>query len=152
MNNIVVTELNMVARLYRSGMLKYFSGEELSFYITDFCYNHRSPNFINDRQIAKKLVEDGILQVVKLSESQMLLVDKWHNYYRPKFVVKSITALVFAGDKKFKLFSDCELLRETAAADFGVRSINKEWLVMTLVNDISVMGEKLDMELVRQLL
>ena len=66
--------------------------------------------------------------------------------------MKSITALVFAGDKKFKLFSDCELLRETAAADFGVRSINKEWLVMTLVNDISVMGEKLDMELVRQLL
>jgi hypothetical protein len=152
MNNIVITELNIVARLYRSGMLKYFTGEELNFYITDFCYKHRSPNFINDRLLAKKMVEEGMLQIVKLSEAQMVLVDQWHDYYRPKFVVKSITALVFAGDKKFKLFSDCELLRETATADFGIRSINKEWLVTTLVNDISVMGEKLDMELVRQLL
>lgn len=151
MNNIVITELNIVARLYRSGMLKYFTGEELSFYITDFCYNHRLPNF-NDKLIAKQMIEEGIVQVVKLNEAQMVIVDKLHSHYRPKFVVKSITALVFCSEKKFKLFSDCDLLRETAAKDFGIRSINKEWLITTLVNDISVMGEKLDIELIRQLL
>jgi hypothetical protein len=151
MNNIVITELYIAARLYRSGLLKYFTGKELNFYITDFCYNSRSP-FFNDRVIAKQMIDDGMLQVVKLNEAQMLLVDKWHQHYKPRFVVKSITALVFASDAKFRLFSDCDLLREVATTDFGIRSINKEWLVTTLVNDISVMGEKLDMDLVRQLL
>lgn len=151
MNNIVITELNIVARLYRSGMLKYFTGEELNFYITDFCYNQKTPN-VNDKIIAKQMIEEGVLQVVKLNETEMILVDKWHAHYRPKFVVKSVTALVYCSGKKFKLFSDCDLLRETATADFGIRSINKEWLITTLVNDISVMGEKLDMELLRQLL
>jgi len=150
MKNIVITELYLAARLYRVGLLKYFSNQELCFYITDFCYNAKTA-FPNDRQTGKKMLDEGLLKIINLTETQMIRAEKLFYHYRPRFVIKTMTAYVFADENQYRLFSDDELVRDIAASDFGIKSINKEWLVTSLVNEISLMGGNVDIELVRQM-
>ena len=152
MNNIVITEIQLAASFYRSGLLKYFNSDELAFHITDICYAHKILAINNDRLTAQKMVDAGLLKVVTLDESQMEEVERLHHFYKPKFIVKTVTALVLAKQTGFKLLSQDDLLRETAAQDFKIRAINKGWLIQILVDEISMMGENIDIELVKQII
>ena len=125
MNSIVITEIHLVARLFRSGILKYFNNQELNFYITDFCYDHQPVAHTYDKSHAKLMLQEGMLHVVGLDESQMKTMAALHHQYRPKFIIKTISALVLAKDNKFKLVSEDELLREVAKKDLNVQTFNK---------------------------
>jgi hypothetical protein len=152
MNNIVITEIHLAARLFRSGILKYFNNEELNFYITDFCYDHAlvAPNY--DRAHTKLMLDDGMLKVVGLNEQQMTAMENLHRQYKPKFIIKTISALVFARDSRFKLISEDELLREVARKNLNVQAYNKEWLITTLVNEITMMGVSIDIKDVKEII
>lgn len=152
MNSIVITEIHLAARLFRSGILKYFNNQELNFYITDFCYDH-VPNTHNyDKSHAKLMLQEGMLKVVGLDEHQMKTMAALHQRYRPKFIIKTVSALVLAKENKFKLVSEDELLREIARKDLNIQSFNKEWLVTTLVNEITMMGGSIDINDVKQII
>jgi hypothetical protein len=152
MNNIVITEIHIAARLFRSGILKYFNNAELNFYITDFCYDHVFVAHNYDKAHTKLMLEDGMLKVVGLTEVQMTEMAKLHSQYKPKFIIKTISALVLARDNKFKLVSEDELLREVARKDLNVQAYNKEWLVTTLVNEITMMGVAIDINDVKEII
>jgi len=152
MNSIVITEIHLAARLFRSGILKYFNNRELNFYITDFCYDHMSMMHNYDKAHAKLMLEEGMLKVVGLDERQMTTMAALHQQYRPKFIIKTISALVLAKENKFKLVSEDELLREMARKDLNIQAFNKEWLVTTLVNEITIMGESIDINDVKQII
>lgn len=152
MNNIVVTDLHLVARLYRSGILKYFTNEELKFYITDFCYNHKVLAINNDKLCAKKMIEDGMLSVVTLNEHQMKKVEAVYRNYKPKFIVKTVSAIVLASDCDYKMVSEDELLMEIAWDDLKVKVHPKPWLIRVLGDEISMMGEIIDMDLVKEII
>jgi len=152
MNNIVITEIHLAARLFRSGILKYFNNEELNFYITDFCYDHTLIAHNYDRAHTKLMLDEGMLKVVGLNELQMSAMANLHRQYKPKFIIKTISALVFARDSRFKLISEDELLREVARKDLNVQSYNKEWLITTLVNEITMMGVSIDINDVKEII
>ncbi len=152
MNNIVITEIKLAARLFRSGILKYFNNKELNFYITDFCYDHAlvTPNY--DRAHTKLMLDDSMLKVVGLNEQQMAAMASLHHQYKPKFIIKTISALVLARESRFKLVSEDELLREVARKDLNIQAYNKEWLVTTLVNEITMMGESININDVKEII
>lgn len=152
MNSIVITEVHLAARLFRSGILKYFNGEELNFYITDFCYDHTLITHNYDRSHTKLMLESGMLKIVGLNEAQMVSMANLYVKYKPKFIIKTISALVFTKSNKFKLISEDELLRDIAKKDLGIQAYNKEWLITTLVNDITMMGESIDINDVKQII
>jgi len=152
MNNIVITEIHLAARLFRSGILKYFNNKELNFYITDFCYDHVPTTHNYDKSHAKLMLQEGMLKVVGLDEHQMKTMAALHQQYRPKFIIKTVSALVLAKENKFKLVSEDELLREIARKDLNIQSFNKEWLVTTLVNEITMMGGSIDINDVKQII
>lgn len=151
MNQLVITEIHLAARLYRSGILKYFNGNELSLLITDFCYETKPLGINNDKMISKKMIEQGILNVVNLNEQQVGKIVELHRLYKPKFVMKTISALVFAQENKLRLISEDELVREIAG-ELNIRAYDKEWLVTTMVTEISTMGINLDLELVKEII
>jgi len=152
MKNIAITEIQLAASFYRSGLLKYFNNDELAFHITNICYEHKVSALNNDKQTAQKMVDAGLLKVVTLDENQMKEVERLHHFYKPKFIVKTITALVLAKDTGYKLLSQEDLLRETARQDFTIRAISKNWLIQMLVDDITMMGESIDIELVKMII
>jgi hypothetical protein len=152
MNSIVITEIHLAARLFRSGILKYFNNQELNFYITDFCYDYMPNAHHYDKAHAKLMLEEGMLKVVGLDERQMKTMAALHQQYRPKFIIKTISALVVAKEHKFKLVSEDELLREVARKHLNVQAFNKEWLITTLVNEITMMGESIDINDVKQII
>ena len=152
MNNIVITEIHLAARLFRSGILKYFNNEELNLHITDFCYDHAVVAHNYDRAHTKIILEDGMLKVVGLNEEQMAVMASLHRKYKPKFIIKTISALVFARDSKFKLISEDELLRDVARKDLNVQAYNKEWLITTLVNEITMMGVSININDVKEII
>lgn len=152
MNNIVITEVHLAARLFRSGILKYFNNEELNFHITDICYEHPVSAQNYDRMHAKLMMEGGMLKVEGLNDQQMLRMGQLHFKYKPRFIVKTISALVLAGERKFKIISEDELLREIARKELNIPAYNKEWLITTLVNEITMMGGSIDINDVKEII
>jgi hypothetical protein len=152
MNNIVITEIGLAARLFRSGMLKYFNSEELNFFITDFCYDQALVNHNYDRAHCKLMLDNGMLKVVGLSEGQMIAMGQVYSRYKPKFIVKTVSALIFARDNKYKLISEDELLREISRKELSIQSYNKEWLITTLVNEITMMGISININDVKEII
>lgn len=152
MNNIVITEIHLAARLFRSGILKYFNNQELNFYITDFCYDHILVVNNYDKNHAKQMFDEGMLKVIELDERQMMRMTKLHQTYRPRFIIKTISALVLASENNFKLVSEDELLGDVARKDLNIQAFNKEWLITTLVNEITMMGESIDINDVKQMI
>lgn len=152
MNQIVLTEINLAVRLFQMGLLKYFDSDDLVFYITDLCFENRTFAYNNDNFYAKKLQEQGLLKIVSLNEDQMQKLGNLYNTYKPKFIVKTISALIIAHDNNLKFISEDELLRETARQDLGIRSFDKEWLVTDLISEISMMGVSVDIELVKSII
>lgn len=151
MKAFVVTDVHIVARLYRSGILKYFNEDELIFYITDFCYYEKVIAINNDKIIAKKMIEEGLLKVVELNSNEVEEVSKLHKSYKPKFVAKTISALVYATRNELVLISEDELLRDTAS-ELGIRAYDKEWLIITMVHEISTMGINIDLNMVKEII
>ena len=152
MNNLVITETHLAAKLFRSGILKYFNNRELNFYITDICYDQALVAHSYDKAHAKLMLAEGMLKVVGLNESQMSRMATLHQRYYPRFIIKTISALVLASENKYKLVSEDELLREVARKELNIQAFNKEWLVTTLVNEITMMGESIDINDVKQII
>ena len=150
MNNFVITELSLAARLFRSGILKYFDKGELTIYITDFCYHHKSHTINNDKSMANLMIQQGFLKLVELNENQIERLLVLHLKYKPRFVMKTISALVFAEQNNLKVISEDDLVREIAK-ELNIKAHNKEWLLTTLVNDISTMGINLDINCVKEI-
>lgn len=149
MKKIVITELPLIVKLSKFGILKYFNNDELNFYMTDFCYDHQTFNFNNDKTYAKKLIEDGLLKVVGLDEFQMQRLHVIHKKYKPAFIVKTISALVLAIDMKCKLLSEDENLRDSVSKDFNIKSYGKEHFVDDLIYEINMMGRRIDADLIK---
>jgi len=155
MKNIIVTEISLPTKLFRSGLLRYFDRTELQFHIPDFCYYYKytlNDRNIHDRGFAKRMNEQGMLIIAELNEAQMLRHQELLVQYKPKFLAKSVSALVLAEITGFRLISEDGLLREVASQDFQIRAHNKEWLLTDLVHEIGVRGIQLDLELVKELL
>lgn len=151
MHKLVITETHLAARLFRSGILKFFNTNELTLYITDLCYRNKTININNDRAMAKNMIEQDILKVVELDGAQVDRMVALHQKYKPKFVLKTMSALVYAESEKLKIISDDELFRDTAS-ELNIKAYDKEWLVTTLVREISAMGVNLDLELVKEII
>lgn len=151
MKHIIITEIHLAARLFRSGILKYFGKGELMLYITDICYNHKSHHISNDKTMAKAMIEQGILNVVELNETEVKRIMELHEKYKPKFVMKTLSALVYAERHNLRIVSEDELLREISN-ELGIKAYDKEWLVTNIVHEISAMGTNLDLELVKEII
>lgn len=152
MNNIVITELSLPVRLFRSGLLRYFNGGELVFFITDLSYENRTISVNNDKIFAKKMIDQGLLKVIDLDEWQMRRVENLYNAYKPKFIFKTISGLVLAQNTNFKLVSEDEILIETASQDLGIRAYNKEWLLIDIMSEVSLIGNGIDINLLKELI
>jgi hypothetical protein len=77
---------------------------------------------------------------------------KWRLWRICIFIIKTISALVFARDSRFKLISEDELLRDVARKDLNIQAYNKEWLITTLVNEITMMGVSIDINDVKEII
>lgn len=146
---MVITELSLVAKLSRSGLLKYFKASDICFHITDFCYSHKSFTYNNDKIWAKKMTDEGLLRIVNLNEAQMMRSNGLYLQLKPRFIFKTITAIVVAEDFGYKLVSEDDLLIEVAKSDFNIKCTNKEGLITEIVYEISTMGGEVDLELVK---
>ncbi len=98
------------------------------------------------------MIEQGMLEVVPLTEEQMKKTAQVHRKYRPKFIVKTISAMVFAAENRYKIVSEDELLRDVAWDEFKIGVHPKPWLIRMLGDEISMMGEIIDMELVKEII
>ena len=155
MKNIIVTDIHLPVRLFLPGLLKYFDPDELRFYITDICYSYKNqptPLNFHDKVHAKRMVEQGRLEVVGLDETQMGRLCELYQHYKPRFITKTVSALVLAQVTGFKLISEDELLREVATQDLKIRAHDKEWLITDLLHEIGTRGVNLDIEFVKQLI
>ena len=155
MKNFIVTEIHLPTALFRIGLLKYFDPHELQFHIPDFCYESLitySDQTLHDRGFAKRMREQGMLRVVGLNEAQMSRHLVLYQQLKPKFVSKTIAALVVAETTGFQLITANDLLRDVAGRDLTLSAHDHEWLLIDLVHEISVRGIPLDIELVKELL
>ncbi len=152
MNNIVITETRLAARLLQSGVLKYFNNGELKFYMTDICFAAKAMSINNDRAQAKMLADQGLLQIVSLDDKQMIEMEALYSKYKPQFRIKTISAIVFACHEKFTLISEDDLLRDIVKKDFGLSCHDKEWFVTTLIYEITSMGLPINTVLLKQLI
>ncbi|TPE41530.1 hypothetical protein FJM65_19215 [Pontibacter mangrovi] len=156
MGPIVITEINTAATLYRLGLLKYFNSNNLSIHITDICYNHKGSHDVltlyNNKMLAKRMEEQGFLKVVELTEIQMKQVAKLYSEYKPKFVVKTISALVYAHEGNMKVISEDELLGDVARGELNLKVYNQEWFVDSLLQELVAMGVKIDSSQLKEMI
>jgi len=152
MYKIVVTDIHVITRLYRIGLLKYFNSSEVAFYITDLCYGDLNSVFQSDRIFSKRLIDEGILHVVSSDSDDIREVQKYYTVFHPMFVVKTVSAMVFAKRFNYRLLTNDELLSDVAQKKMGLKVSGKEWLVANLVGDIGAMGFNLDEDLIYELI
>ena len=151
MKKFIVTDLRLATRLYKCGLLKYFNNTELVFHITGPCFNNRLYAYSNDKEIAKKMVQEGLMVVSNLDSNQMQKVQELFEKYKPKFLAKTITSLVYAEQINYQLITEDECLKETAH-ELNIRAYNKEWLVTSLVSDITLMGGAIDLNMIMEII
>lgn len=152
MNNLVLTEVGLAVRFFRSGVLKYFDSKDLVFYITDLCYEIKPVEANNDKVFAQKMIEQGLLKVVSFDEHQMKRVNELHKFYKPKFIFETVSGLILAQDTNYKLISENDLLIEIASEELSIRAFNKEWFLLDIISEVSVMGVSLDIEVLRAII
>lgn len=152
MNSLVITDINLVARFARSGLLKYIENDEFKFFISDICYCHKAITVSNDKLFAKKMIENGMLEVCPLNEHQILNLSEFYKRYKPRFLAKTISAIILTQYLNAKLISEDELLRSVAYSDFGIIAHDKEWLLDEIVREIVVKGVNLDIEIVKMII
>jgi hypothetical protein len=102
--------------------------------------------------LAKKMQEDGILKVVGLTEAQMRQAALLHSKHKPKFIFKTVSALVYASQSNMKLISEDELLRDVARSEFNLKVNDKIWMLDNLVQEIIAMGVKIDSDLIKEII
>lgn len=139
--DIVITEMNLVARLFHFGILKYIDGSELNLYMTDLCYCCKPyEEFDRDKSYINEMIKLGQIKILSLNDIQMERAGKLLVRYKPKFVLKTISAMVIAQDKNFTMVSEDELLRETVK-ELGIPAYDKFWLLDHLIKDNKFLAE-----------
>ena len=135
MKRYLITDVSLASRLYRSGIMNYFNDNKVIFLMTDLCYKGYKFNN-NEKDFADEMIRKNQLQIVCLNESQMIKVQKLYLNYKPKFLIKTISSIVFAGDNDVLFISEDDLLREIALKDFNIASFDKSWLTTNLIDEI----------------
>lgn len=135
--NIVITEMNLAARLFQCGILKDFDSSELNLYMTDLCYSSKPyEEFYKDKVCVNEMINSGMIKILNLNEMQMDRAGKLLIRYKPKFVLKTVSAMVIAQDYNYKLVTEDELLRDTVKKELGIPSHDKMWLVEYLIEKL----------------
>lgn len=152
MYRVVVTDIHVITRLYRIGLLKYFNNQEIAFYITEFCYSDIDIVYANDMRLSQQLIDQGILTLVKFPGEDVLEINKHFQPIQNKFAFKTVSALVFAKRMNYHLLSNCETLSDHARIQMGIKVIEKEKLATNLISDIGSTDINLDSDLINEML
>nr|WP_293838383.1 hypothetical protein [uncultured Arsenicibacter sp.] len=155
MKKFIVTEISLIANLLRIGLLRYFENTELQFLITDFCYNHSSAGnerIIQEKNFAVRLKKTGLLSETGLNEQQMSRLYELSRQHSPRFLIKTVSALVLAESTGYPLITEDDLLRDVAAKEMKLKSHNQEWLLTDLVHEVSIREKHITLELIKELL
>jgi len=136
MNKILLTEVDLAARLFQFGILRHIESSEFGLYMTDLCYYAK--NFDNSKNFdcLKEMVNNGVIKIIELNEPQMERSGKLYRRFYPKFLLKTVSAFVIATEGNFSLISEDELVRSVAIKDLGIPSYGKQWLVDLIINNI----------------
>jgi len=137
MDGIVITELHLAARLFQSGIWKFFERNELKLLMTDFCYDDDVQNQ-GSHFDTTMLVKSGHLTIKGLNEKETEQMGLLYRRYKPKFLCKTVSAIVLAKEMDFILISDDELVRDTVIEDFNLAAYNSEWLYQAIVRQIKL--------------
>lgn len=136
--DIVITEMNLVARLFQCGILDYFESNELNLYMTDLCYCSKPyQEFYKDKASVNEMISSGKIKILSLNELQMERASKLLIRYKPKFVLKTVSAIIVAQDSNYTLITEDELLRETVKKELAIPSFDKRWLVEYLIEKLN---------------
>ncbi|MFK7107989.1 hypothetical protein V3R08_10130 [Flavobacterium oreochromis] len=129
--------MNLAARLFQCGIMKYLDQDELTLYMTDLCYHSKAHDYNRDKDFVNEMVNVGQIKIIELNSSQVERASKLLQRYYPKFVLKTVSSMVSATDLDFILLSEDALLRETVSKDFGVVAQDKTWLTERIINSLS---------------
>src|SRR5690606_15017445 len=144
---------HLAASLSRSGILKYLTPDDILLYATDFCFDHRTIGINNNKQFAQRMRENGFLKVQALDENAMETLSRIYNEHKPKFMEKTLSALVLALNVNHPIVTEDDLLRSTAGA-MGIATISKEDFLDRIVALIYIKGIDLeiDTDLIRMII
>lgn len=150
MNTLIVTNTSFPARLYRSGILKFFLSSELRFLVTDFCYEQRKIAANSDHFCAIKLIEEKKLEVKNLDEKAINELANLSKKLSSKFLIKTISSLLLAMHERCPIVSDDETLRDEAKK-LGLIVMSHENLVDDLILKLYSQGTEIDIEIVKMI-
>lgn len=129
--------MNLAARLFQCGILKYFDSSELNLYMTDLCYSSKPyEEFYKDKVSVNEMINNSEIRILSLNEMQMDRAGKLLMRYKPKFILKTVSAMVVAQDYNYTLITEDELLRDTVKKELGIPSHDKRWLVECLIEKL----------------
>ncbi|MEZ0540424.1 hypothetical protein [Fibrella arboris] len=154
MRPVVLTDVHLAARLVRSGLLKYYSPEQLQFLISDIGFDYNYPQTVynqHDKSFAERMRKQGFLRVKSFDDIQMTRMYALFRQFKPKFTIRIVSALLLAQMTNSTLISEDEVLRDVAPMCM-ISAHNKQWLVSQLVHELAFQGITLDVELVNELI
>lgn len=154
MKPVVLTNIHTAARIARSGLLKYFSPQEFRFLISDLGYEHKYPITAynqHDRVFAERMRKQGFLQVSSFVEPQMRRLFELFSYYKPKFTIRIVSALLLAEVTNATLLTE-DVVVQDAAISAMISTQTKQWLVTEIIHELAFQGITLDIELVSELI
>lgn len=149
MENVIITEINLAARLFQCGIMKYMDQDELTLHMTDLCYHSKAHDYNTDKDFVKEMMKNGQIKIVELNSKQVERASKLLQRYYPKFVMKTVSSIITATDSDFILVSEDELLRETVSKDFGVKAHDKNWLIDRIIYNLKDKGHEFNPSMLR---
>lgn len=152
MHSLVVTNINLPSRLYRSGILKFFSNKDLNFFISDLSYVQKqySAKAKSDFSCAQKLLEVGFLKIHNFDEASIKSLIELKKAIKPVFLIKTISSFLLAKKIGCPIISEDEIVR-TEAKKLGISAMTKENLIDELIIEIYTKGHEIDIEIVKMI-
>ena len=149
MENILITEINLAARLFRSGIMKYLNEYEISLHMIDLCYYHKSHDYNSDKNFVKEMVGNEQIKIIGLNSIQLDEASKLYKRYYPKFLIKTVASILVAQELDYTIVSEDALLRETAFNDFCLNANDKNWLVDQIISKLDSKNNSVNTNMLR---
>lgn len=147
---MVVLNSSFPSKLYRFGLLKYFSANEIRFLIPDVCFQKRRVEVFSDRFCIQKLIEKNQFEVKSFGDQAMGEILNLSRSLGSKFLNKTLSGFVLANLEKCPIILNDELQQEEARK-IGLTVLTNESIVDKLVAELYGQGIELDYEIIEMM-
>lgn len=147
---MVVLNSSFPSKLFRFGLLKYFSASEIRFLIPDVCFDKRRVEVFSDRFCLQKLTDKNQFEVRSFGDQAMSELLNLSKTLGSKFMTRTLCGFVLANQEKCPIILNDEL-QQQEARKIGLTVLTNESVVDRLVAELYGQGIELDYEIIEMM-